>query len=509
MKRVNEAPRRPRLPRSLVLAGLIAALALGAYALHCALLHRVPLAFVLGLRFHLIVLLLVGFGALTALAVRREARELRAGDDRSRASLLRWAVTIGVLTWLAFLFVAQPFQRLHFELALGLGACAWGALVLGVRQLERDRPRLARGLDLVAFSLAIATLGLELGLRGYAAVRPTPLLARVSAGPGEVVERFRCAPGEIRFGFPCNPAGFYDEEFTPRPPGDDRRHIAIVGDSFSVGAVPHAFHYTTVLEELLDARVDSFGIAGIGPAEYAHLVATEVLPLAPDEVVIALFVGNDLDVDDPLRDQPDAGLRRWFQRDQVLLLVAADRLGRERAAARRRGGVLEVQDEASDARVAERDAAARAFPWVLDPLREEPTLDEATFLDLELRRAVTLCASDPPSLDVVSRSLLAARAAAGDRPVRVLLIPDEFQIDEELWGAIEERAQTPLERDRPQRLLNAWLAENGFEVLDLLPHLRAEPPLANGRPHLYHRADTHFNARGNDAAARALAEFLR
>ncbi len=90
-----------------------------------------------------------------------------------------------------------------------------------------------------------------------------------------------------------------------------------------------------------------------------------------------------------------------------------------------------------------------------------------------------------------------------------MLIPDEFQVDDALWSAIEARAQAPLDRDRPQRLLNAWLAENSFEVLDLLPHLRAEPPLDDGRPHLYHRADTHFNARGNDATARALAEFLR
>jgi hypothetical protein len=46
-------------------------------------------------------------------------------------------------------------------------------------------------------------------------------------------------------------------------------------------------------------------------------------------------------------------------------------------------------------------------------------------------------------------------------------------------------------------------------VLDLPPPLRAVPPLADGRRHLYHLRDTHFNARGNRAAGWALAEFVR
>jgi len=33
--------------------------------------------------------------------------------------------------------------------------------------------------------------------------------------------------------------------------------------------------------------------------------------------------------------------------------------------------------------------------------------------------------------------------------------------------------------------------------------------MADGLRHLYHRRDTHFNARGNRAAGEALARFLR
>jgi hypothetical protein len=65
-----------------------------------------------------------------------------------------------------------------------------------------------------------------------------------------------------------------------------------------------------------------------------------------------------------------------------------------------------------------------------------------------------------------------------------------------------------LERDLPQRVLAEWLSEQGIPYLDLLPILRAVPPLPDGRRHLYHLRDTHFNARGNDVAGRALAAFL-
>jgi hypothetical protein len=145
----------------------------------------------------------------------------------------------------------------------------------------------------------------------------------------------------------------------------------------------------------------------------------------------------------------------------------------------------------------------------MDPSLEEGTLSEETFLRLETRRALDICAQDPPSLELLRRSLLEARAAAGAVPLRVMLIPDEFQVEEPLWATVEERAGRPLERDRPQRLLRAWLEREGFEFLDLLPILRAVPPLADGRRHLYHAADTHFNARGNEVVGRVLAEFLK
>jgi hypothetical protein len=92
----------------------------------------------------------------------------------------------------------------------------------------------------------------------------------------------------------------------------------------------------------------------------------------------------------------------------------------------------------------------------------------------------------------------------------VILIPDEFQVEEDVWEAA--RVAWPgieLERDRPQRLLVPGLASRGIPCLDLLPALRAVEPLADGRRHVYHLRDTHFNARGNRIAGEELAAFLK
>jgi hypothetical protein len=91
-----------------------------------------------------------------------------------------------------------------------------------------------------------------------------------------------------------------------------------------------------------------------------------------------------------------------------------------------------------------------------------------------------------------------------------MVIPDEFQVEDAVWevaraGVDGER----LDRDLPQRVLVAWLAEQDIPFLDLLPALRAVPPMADGNRHLYHRRDTHFNARGNEVVGEELARFLQ
>ena len=83
----------------------------------------------------------------------------------------------------------------------------------------------------------------------------------------------------------------------------------------------------------------------------------------------------------------------------------------------------------------------------------------------------------------------------------------DSQVEDGLWERIQAADGARLERDRPQHLLGAWLQENGIPFLDLLDDLRAVSPDEEGRRHLYHLRDTHFNARGNLVAGQALARF--
>ena len=101
------------------------------------------------------------------------------------------------------------------------------------------------------------------------------------------------------------------------------------------------------------------------------------------------------------------------------------------------------------------------------------------------------------------------RREAGSTPFAVMMIPDEFQVEDSVWAVASSGADgARLERDLPQRVLVQWLTEQGIPYLDLLPVLRAVPPMPDGKRHLYQLRDTHFNARGNEVTGQELAAFL-
>lgn len=496
---------------------VLAASALLLRALWLTVSQRVPLRVVLAGRFTLLTLGL-GAGALCVVAIliilfRPRRAAVSPVRLPSTAGTLRFALVVSVVAWLAFAATVYPFQRLWFEQGIGLAAGVWLAGLL----IYTRTPHTGRGLrvlDIVAFSSCLALVLAEAGLRGWAQAFPSPLNARVAAAPRELIRRFQCQPGLEHIGFPCNSSGFYDEEASVWTRGHGGERIVIVGDSFNVGIVPHAWHYTTVCEELTGNAIYNMGVAGIGPAEYLALLLDEALPLQPDRVFISIFVGNDLDVADTAKASPYPRLRSWFERGEILLFVVPQRLSKisaERGRLSADQRVARVQGENSGLIAIDREASGRAFPWVHDPALEEPTLSKAAFEALEVRRALAACGPRPPALGLLFETLREAARAVGSAPLEVLLVPDEFQVEDELWTWVEGQANTAgmeLERDRPQRLIRAFLEAEGIGYLDLLPVLRAVEPGPDGQRHLYHAFDTHFNARGNDVVARALADYL-
>ena len=88
--------------------------------------------------------------------------------------------------------------------------------------------------------------------------------------------------------------------------------------------VPHHLHYTTLAERDFEGlEVYNIGVVDTGPAEYRSMLELHALPLQPQLVVVALFVGND--IGDARRNR--LGLRAaWMDRDEVLVLQAPLRL---------------------------------------------------------------------------------------------------------------------------------------------------------------------------------------
>ena len=405
------------------------------------------------------------------------------------------------LAGLGFLALVPRYQRLWLQLALAPLAGILALCVLAELASLRWPPLRARVLRALALSLALGPWLLEGTLRLYCAWHPSPLFVRGGESAGRVLEQNRPAPGTLRFGAPCNTHGHYDEEFVRRRAGETR--LALIGDSFSQGIVPLELHYSRLAERILRWPVDNLGIAGIGLPEYEELLLREALPLDPSAVVVALFVGNDLDLPAP-EPARDAWLAGWLDRRNVLFWILPQRLARLRSEARRSGGAARVAGEREAADLSR--SLEQRYPWLGDPLREQPTISPRVYLELERSRAAQACGLRADELERALAILVRMRAECGARPFAVLLIPDEFQVEDELWSAVGAEG---LERDRPQRLLVERLRALGIPVLDLLPVMRAVPPLADGGRHLYHLRDSHWNVRGNRVAGEALAGFAR
>ncbi len=431
-------------------------------------------------------------------------RRRRGAEHAARPGRLAFYVLS--LTWSSALLHDYEQGGSYYSFIIGFGVLA---------TLDAFGPALARRLgaravavvDLLCMNGCVLFVGLELGLRLVAAFAHSPLFAQDSTDARGWLAANKLAPGVPIMGSFTNTRGFNDDEF-------ERRRgclVTAIGDSFTVGIVPHEFHFTTVAERALGCPIDAIGVYAVGPEEYALLLRDEALPLDPDVVVIDLFVGNDIVDNLRGRDHFRGLMRRWLDRHNMLvyelprrlLIVARER--RRRAGARPPAPIVPLRG----ARLS-RAELARAFPWLTDPSREPPSMSHDAYLALETRHAREICGGgDEPYYRRFWEILDQMRAAAAPRKLAVLLIPDELQVEQPLWREVSARSGLPLDRDRAQRILATTLKAKGIPYLDLLPILRAEPAGPDGMRHLFHCDDSHLNARGNAVVGAALAAFLR
>jgi len=432
----------------------------------------------------------------------------RAPPDRWRPRLPpRVVVYVMLGAAAAYLIWLQPYRSLVAHVGFGLAAGLPGVAALsGGALLARLPRRPVVVADLVLFLACLVAVGGELTLRAIAAHSSSPLFARSTESMLDLMARYRLRPEQASPGFPVNSQGHFDVEFGAREPGVPR--AATIGDSFSTSVVPHPYHFTTVAERVLGrGEICNLGIAGMGLNEYLYMLREEALPLQPDVIVVDVFIGNDLTDNLSGNLAPD-WLGRWLDRDRLLILLVPRRL--LALAGDQQGGMRPV-GTTPELASGEGQDLVRLYPWLADPSREIPTFTPERFAIVERNRAESVCRPDaPPAWPRIFELLLEMRSSCGQTPFAVMLIPDEFQVEDSVWELVTSGLQgETLDRDLPQRVLDGWLAEQGIPFLDLLPALRGVVPMADGRRHLYQLRDTHFNARGNEVAGDELAEFLR
>ncbi len=449
------------------------------------------------------------------LRIRRGTfRRLRAADYR----------TLAYVPFAALLFASAAQQisgpralewgdRIHGEAPVSWAArwifllIANGGLALWLRWRPREAGRAPggrgalRALDLLAMNGLVLLLTSELLIAGWSRIDPSPLFFETTVE--DWLESRRPVPHSDWFGARLSSRGYPDDEFFVA--GAEDWVGVVLADSFGMGVVPRPMTYVSLAEATLVQRfgtrfrklaLHNFSVPSIGLAEYAVLYEREARKTRPSLVILSVFVGNDI------HEGNRFGGRGARERLILQEWAVASTL-------RRALTLWRASDEelAAVARIGEsvEDDFAR-LPHFDDPELEEPTFDEETFLGIEARRLLVAQVEAPKTRDAYRsfyRGLDFFRRQAGDRLV-VLLIPDEFQVNDGLYARIEERYPwaDSIDRFAPQREIRAFCEAEGIECVDVLPDLRA----AERRTRTYHLRDSHLNAHGNRVVGRALAE---
>lgn len=394
--------------------------------------------------------------------------------------------------------------RSFFHSVLLITLWVWYILSVRPRAAREATPNpWLRRLDIALANVLVFLLIGEGTLWVVGRLRPSPLFW-IKPSTIERLNGVRFEPGKSYFGFRLNSRGYHDHEFFTAGPSDFV--VALLADSFGTGIVPYEYNFATIAEKALREDLDgydrvaihNFGVPDIGMEEYAYLLQTEVLQTKPSLVALCVFVGNDIadrfDLDETLE------LTRCVLQNWLLWRVPKRlwRLARER----RRQGL-------NAARIGQPTPDRAAEPEYLhDPHKEPPTFSEEMFL---LTESCRLNVCNPPDELTQScfgefyRGLAFFRARLGDR-LLVVLIPDEFQVNDELFCKViaTKENSAAFQRHYPQERIREYCRTHGIELLDLLPALLE----AQKEGRTYHLRDTHFNAHGNRVVAAQLAQAI-
>jgi SGNH hydrolase-like domain, acetyltransferase AlgX len=311
-----------------------------------------------------------------------------------------------------------------------------------------------------------------------------------------------------------NSRGYRGREYPWDAAGSFR--ILALGDSFTFGfGVEEDDAWPARLERSLarlHAEVINAALAGMGPDNEGRLLAADGPGLRPDLVLVGFFVGNDLlDVlvgdrrmrlQDGMPTTDDEILQTWYRP------LRPGSLGPPPPARSPSSLGLPIPFKSS---LRQHSHAYRFLTGQIGRLRLAWQVrgDAATPVpELTPFHQEAFCLRSYPA--EFDQAWTAAEAAllqmkswceAHGARLGVVAIPTRSQVDPEAWAAVRNTYRLhdeDFDREKPQRILAAFAAENGIPLIDLLPTLRAAHRSGGA---VYFTRDTHWNPRGHAVAA--------
>jgi len=347
--------------------------------------------------------------------------------------------------------------------------------------------RLAARLLLLGMSAVLSLLIAEVAVR---LVRPQAVMT-VSRGlyVPDPPRRYRLQPGfegtvtnRVEFDTPVriNREGLRGPEIGPKAPGTLR--VLALGDSFTFGVgAKEAQTFPARLQSLLrgggrPAEVLNAGAPGFGVPDEAAWFRQWGRPLAPDLILITVFVGNDLQDAAPgpkplavdgalvLPGEKTGSLSRWlYYHSQLFVLVKTSSLG----------GSL-------------RRLLGRPEPLETRQQREEFAIYDKAALSEPVRQGA----------EATERAVAELRMDAGGTRIVAVIVPSLIQVDPRRWQANLKRFGLDPSRydpERPNRLFGQIFARHGIPVIDLTPTF-AEAIARENR--IYYDVDQHLTPAG-------------
>lgn len=339
----------------------------------------------------------------------------------------------------------------------------------------------------------------------------------------DLVSSINChpLPGKLFNGFYTNSKGFLNREIAYDNPYNHYRIVAL-GDSFGMAPVPYEYNYLHLLEDNLrrvwkeNLEVINLSVQCIGPKIYKDIYFLEGFKYKPHLLLVGLYVGNDFTDDSALLGSNPAikshqetyfqTKKRKVESSKLITLITL--LQKDIAFKKATNFRLEpYSNQILGQYTGENTENYRP---------DAPSMAEGDYNQIIDYKMIDLF---PESSPIYSSENLYFEEAMGqigeiqnhtdkeNIQVLVIIIPDELQLNDQLWSdAIQRNSlmEEDLNRYLPQQKAREYFDNHGIQYLDLLPELqKIEDP-----EKLYQPRDTHFNSDGQIEVSKIVGQHI-